>query len=125
MKHIYGQALKKARKNAHLTQKELADKAGIALSSIRLYESGDRVPRHDGYDRILIALGAQKKENGVLEFDGTPDFMTAMILSGAEVKIVEPSLKEQLTENFDSMSDTGKELAVEIINVLSKRYKKG
>lgn len=48
-----GSAMREARKNRGLTQVELAEIAGMAVNSIRLYESGKRIPSID--QRIKIA----------------------------------------------------------------------
>lgn len=44
MQKTFGQNLHDARKKAGLTQKELAEKSGISLSSIKRYEKGEREP---------------------------------------------------------------------------------
>ena len=52
-----GKAIRQERKRQHLTQIELADKAGIAVNSIRLYEAGKRTPRNKQLESIAKALG--------------------------------------------------------------------
>lgn len=53
-----GQQIKAARKAAGLTQAELADKAGMAVNSIRLYESGKQKElKISTVRRIAAALG--------------------------------------------------------------------
>lgn len=42
-----GEKIKKARTDAKMTQKELAEKCGMADSAIRKYESGKVVPKLD------------------------------------------------------------------------------
>ena len=51
-----GELLKHARLDAGLTQKELAEKCGMADSAIRKYESGKIVPKVDTMRRISNAL---------------------------------------------------------------------
>lgn len=51
-----GRRIKELRKNEGLTQIEFADKAGIAVNSLRLYESGKRQPRLDQLGKIASAL---------------------------------------------------------------------
>lgn len=51
-----GELLKKARLDAGMTQKELADKCGMADSAIRKYESGKIVPKVDTMRKISNAL---------------------------------------------------------------------
>ena len=52
-----GDRMKKARKAAGLTQIQVAQRAGIAVNSLRLYEAGKRQPRLDQLQRIAAALG--------------------------------------------------------------------
>ena len=42
-----------------MSQRELADKAGVARSTLALYESGKRVPDLSTTARILEALGVR------------------------------------------------------------------
>ena len=53
-----GERIKKARKAAKFTQIELAEMAGIAVNSLRLYESGKREPRLSTLEKIANILGA-------------------------------------------------------------------
>ncbi|MCI6265818.1 MAG: helix-turn-helix transcriptional regulator [Erysipelotrichaceae bacterium] len=47
-----GNKLKKLRENQGLLQKELADKIGISLSSISMYERGERQPDNDTLKKL-------------------------------------------------------------------------
>lgn len=47
-----GNKLKKLRENQGLLQKELADKIGISLSSISMYERGERQPDNETLKKI-------------------------------------------------------------------------
>lgn len=51
-----GQRIKQARKNAGLTQRELAEKSGTATGTIQQYELGKRQPRTEQLQRIAAAL---------------------------------------------------------------------
>lgn len=46
-----------ARQRAGLTQKQLAERAGMAQAQIAGYEDGKRVPRVDALERLLAAAG--------------------------------------------------------------------
>lgn len=48
----FGNRLKSLRTMRRLTQKQLADQAGVAISAISSYESGNRYPSYD----VLISL---------------------------------------------------------------------
>ena len=52
-----GERIRSARKEEHLTQVQLAEKAGIAVNSLRLYESGKRSPNIETLEKIISALG--------------------------------------------------------------------
>lgn len=48
----FGEKIKKLRKEKKLTQKQLAELAGVAVSAISAYESGNRYPSYE----VLINL---------------------------------------------------------------------
>lgn len=48
----FGEKIKKLRKEKKLTQKQLADLSGVAVSAISSYESGNRYPSYE----VLINL---------------------------------------------------------------------
>jgi transcriptional regulator with XRE-family HTH domain len=49
--------LREARERAGLTQKELAERSGVAQSTISAYESGKREPGVDALSKLLDAAG--------------------------------------------------------------------
>lgn len=53
----FNERLRTIRKENGLTQAELAEKAGIAVNSVRLYESGKVIPKLDTIARIARAMG--------------------------------------------------------------------
>ena len=54
-----GKDLRQIRKEKGLTQIEVAERAGISVNSLRLYEAGKRNPRIDHFKRIMEALGGE------------------------------------------------------------------
>lgn len=52
-----GERIKELSTKAHLSQKELAEKAGVTEAAISHYIKGDRSPRSAVMSRIAIALG--------------------------------------------------------------------
>lgn len=58
----YGDAIRSARKKAGLTQKELAEKTGLAEITIRQYENNKREPRNETLQKISIALNIPVSE---------------------------------------------------------------
>lgn len=55
--NIIGENIKKFRKKANLTQKELANKCGLAEITIRQYETGKREPRREQQEILCDKLG--------------------------------------------------------------------
>ncbi len=58
----YGSDIKAARVKAGLTQKELAQKAGLAEITIRQYETNKREPRTENLKKIASALNIPVSE---------------------------------------------------------------
>jgi len=56
MSESIGEAIKRIRKGK-MTQKELAEKTGLAEITIRQYEHGDYEPKHENIKKIAAALG--------------------------------------------------------------------
>jgi len=52
----YGETIKKARKAAGLTQKALAEKAGLSLITIQQYEADKRAPKLENMTKLAEAL---------------------------------------------------------------------
>lgn len=52
-----GQRIKTERKKAGMTQKELAEKAGLAVGTIQQYERGLRRPNYDALNKLKVAFG--------------------------------------------------------------------
>jgi transcriptional regulator with XRE-family HTH domain len=57
VKPTYGHVIRNQRKAAKMTQQELANKAGIAVNSLKRYESGERQPTMGTLEDIAAALG--------------------------------------------------------------------
>jgi len=60
IKRERGQRIRAARKAIKMSQQELAKGSGIALSSIRKYESGEREPRGSGLSSIAKVLNVDE-----------------------------------------------------------------
>ena len=60
---VFPGKLRQARKERKLSQTELADKAGVSLTTVRRYETGERFPDKDIFGLILLAL----HKNGLTE----------------------------------------------------------
>jgi transcriptional regulator with XRE-family HTH domain len=62
-------ALKRGRKEAGLTQRQLAERAGVPQSVIAKIESGRSTPRVDTFDRLLRAAGQRLEFHPAAEVD--------------------------------------------------------
>lgn len=58
----YGQQIRKVRKAFHLTQQEMAGKAGIGVNSLRRYEVGERQPNMAVLSKLAEAVGLSVAE---------------------------------------------------------------
>lgn len=52
----YGQQIRRVRKAFHLTQQEMAQRAGISINSLRRYESNERQPNMAIIDKLAMAV---------------------------------------------------------------------
>jgi transcriptional regulator with XRE-family HTH domain len=55
----WGASLRKARRRAGLTQRQLAELAGVPQSTVARIEAGTHLPRIDTLDQLLRATGMQ------------------------------------------------------------------
>lgn len=55
---LAGEALRRARVHAHLSQRDLAERAGVAHSTVARIESGARQPSVPTWAKLLRAIGA-------------------------------------------------------------------
>ncbi len=94
-----GEHIKQFRKMQGLSQKELAEKSGISLMSIRRYETGEREPRHDVLERIANALEAP-----ILFFYGIREFREEQIPQSNECDEIYPDRKYREIESLLSRS---------------------
>lgn len=75
-----GQRIKEARKKAHLTQKELAIKSGVATITIQQYESGKRTPQIEPLIKISNALNIDLEK--IVDYPTAPSTFPLPIDSG-------------------------------------------
>ncbi len=102
MENSIGKRIKFARKNAGLTQTELAEKLGISYQGIAQWETGKRNPKIESLQKIANALSISVEEltcglsiGSETLFFGKPatEFLSAVsfaILRGAQV-LISPS----------------------------------
>lgn len=57
-----GERLKKYRKEKRMTQKDVADRAGVTVTSVSRWENGEREPTFRDVEKIAEALGVTMEE---------------------------------------------------------------
>lgn len=107
-----GEKIKKARTDAKMTQKELAEKCGMADSAIRKYESGKVTPKLDTIAKIARAMGLYA---GDLVDAG----QWGQVQLGESEEM--PSTAEsKLLSHFRTLNDNGQTVAVERVQELTQ-----
>lgn len=110
----FNERLRAIRKEKGLTQAELAEKAGIAVNSVRLYEAGARLPKLDTIARMAVAMGLTA--NDLIagqwgKFDG-------IFLSDEEFQ--QDDREAQLIYHFRNLNDDGQSVAVDRVEELAQ-----
>lgn len=117
----YGRKLKLARKWANITQKELAEKAGIATITIHQYEAGKRKPTMENWFAIANALHLSLDELNDAELLPTGPFNPETI--SEDIKADEDrdvrELQRLLIHSFSKLNMDGKHEAVKRTDELS------
>jgi transcriptional regulator with XRE-family HTH domain len=118
----YGKNLRLARRWAGITQMDLAKKCGLAVITIRQYESGKRKPSAENWFAIANALHLGIDELNDAEYLPTGPFnpetiMEEVLLEDAKDK---RNLKYRLYAAFSSLNDAGQSIAVERIEELTQ-----
>lgn len=100
-----GERIRQVRKQAGLTQQDVADKARIAVNSVRNYESGKREPNISQLQGIAFAVGVSLSE--ILNAPPwSESAQSAINISAAISNAAESgnlSLAEELTDEFDDL----------------------
>lgn len=134
-----GQNIKSARIAANMTQKQLAEKCGIADSAIRKYESGKIRPKLPMIQKLAFALGVRMEDIiGIESFDTGADFDAkwkemagkasdgrpeiAVIYKQNEIQIVDRR-KEKLISVYDNLDEEDQGQLVRYGNLLSSQPK--
>ena len=110
----FNERLRAIRKEKGLTQAELADKAGIAVNSVRLYEAGARLPKLDTIARMAVAMGLTADDLMAGQwgkFDG-------IFLSDEEFQ--QDDREAQLIYHFRALNDDGQSVAVDRVEELAQ-----
>ena len=100
------------RKNAGITQQQLADKTKCATITIQQYERGVREPKLETLRKIALALDTTVSELVCEDFWKN--------LSAEEQANAFDTNRASLLVAYDSMNETGKRKAVEQVEDLAK-----
>lgn len=132
-----GELIRKCRKDAGLTQRELGARSGIAEPTIRKYESNRLNPKIETIQKIASALGVTADylvgrtndphtklatQEDIDRFFGGASYTTK---DGVAVTTT-PNAVSTLTHYFNLLNDKGQAVAVDRVKELSEipRYKK-
>lgn len=110
----FNERLRAIRKEKGLTQAELAEKAGIAVNSVRLYEAGARLPKLDTIARMAVAMGLTANDL----IAGQWGNFEGAFLSAEEFQ--QDDREAQLIYHFRNLNDNGQSVAVERVQELAQ-----
>lgn len=142
MEAKYGKQIREMRKAYGLTQIQLAEKAGIAVNSLRRYESNERQPTNEIIEQLAAAVGISLPEF-FLRFPRRLDEMSSAEISTLmRSKLVamdengnyywtlqgavdgkaleEDNRKDELLSHFHKLNEQGQQKAVEQVGDLAK-----
>lgn len=115
-----GQNIRAERKKKGLTQVIVAEKAGIAVNSLRLYEAGKRHPNLEQLRKIALAIGVP-----VSDLVGA-GFWLSISEADKEAMFSEDPTKVYLLAAFSQLNEEGQSKALERVEELTEipKYKK-
>ena len=128
-----GSAIRKARKEKGLTQIKLAEMADMAVNSIRLYESGKRIPSIDQRIRIAYELDCSPfdlmTEDEVKSFtDSDSQFQSFILIHNDMVKntqkikaleFAESVYARDIISAFELLNERGQEEAARSVSIIA------
>ena len=124
----YGMNLRRARKWAKITQKDLAAKAGIATITLQQYESGKRKPSAENWWALADALHLSIDElNDAAQLPlGLFDPATIMEETELDAAKGRREIKHELLLSFSQLNDVGQTEAVKRVSELTEipRYRR-
>lgn len=110
-----GRLIREERKKKGLTQAVVAQSAGIAVNSLRLYEAGKRKPNI--VTLIHIAEALEVDPYSIMDFDTASDRLFQRI---------DGELHERMITAFNSLNEIGQQKAIERVEELTEipKYQK-
>lgn len=127
-----GQRIKNARKNANMTQAELALKLGIPFQSVSQWERDVRKPKKETLANIAEALNVDPLElsddlfdRAFLEalqkaFGSEAEFRNAFLANDVSIAILRTENDVWLMKFYDMLNEQGQERAVDYVFELSQ-----
>ncbi len=121
--------IKKARKKAGITQKELAEKTGLSIASIQGYEQGKYCPKFETLKKIANVLnvscldlsdsfqGSMETSIKIIEPQKSID-LSHIIHSAHE--LMDENEKERLINNYEQLNFYGRKKVIEYTEDLTK-----
>lgn len=114
-----GELLKKARLDAGMTQKELAEKCGMADSAIRKYESGKVIPKIETRKRIATALNITTSDL-MSPLELMSENFSESLNKAVEMIKINAEKDNRLLAAYHSMNDKGQEKALDVVEDLAQ-----
>lgn len=106
-----GELIKEWRKEKGLTQKQLAEAAGLAVITVQQYESGKRIPKADKFARIAQVLDISEQDFWKASLNTESDgFYDAVRIIYGDVN----------SENIMNYAKTSAEAAINRSEIISK-----
>ena len=113
-----GESIRNARKAQNLTQAQLAQAAGIAVNSVRLYEAGKLSPKIETLKKIAAALNVSVID--LADFDTATEILADDINQISMRYGQETPQYYRMVEAFSTLNHTGAEKAAVAVEDLAK-----
>lgn len=129
MREVYAEKIKTARKQARLTQKELAERTGLSYISIRRIENGECSPRLEDIQRIFRVLNPEYDPMNS-QIQAFPKDWSDEQLADRARALNEHSMdqgrKSRLLSSFDSLNTGGQDEVIRFSELMEHvpEYKK-
>ena len=116
-----GDRIREARKQAGLTQNQLAEKSGVATISIHQYEAGKRKPQIERLQRIADALGVSITE--LIDIETASEYEKLVIEKGEEAQKKLSPLVQRAVDVMGELNREGQEKVVDYADDLAQSGK--
>ena len=107
-RQLFGERLRALRKNAGLTQQQLAEKSGFTASVIARYEAGGSLPRPQALEKLAAALGVP-----VSDLDGS-NFgldLNVLLSKQIEARLMKCNIQVEFKDKIETVTLSGPDIA--------------